>query len=89
MRTHFSFSSKINLEAEIIVYRHLLDNTGVEGRVTVVAAKQPIKDETTGQLVAKRQRKGSIGISKCGIEIEKEYYPFFFCRRMRSYWDIH
>ncbi|CAF3506013.1 unnamed protein product [Rotaria socialis] len=56
---------KINLEGEIIVYRHLLDSYGVY-EYTV---HEPSPPTTTGTLtrrfIVKSQKKGSVGIREC------------------------
>ncbi len=75
------FFSKADLEAEIIVYRHLLEIYQIEHhQVTVIPQTQTYGSETMGKLVVQSQKKGSIGISECKIEneVKKECSVFFF-----------
>lgn len=55
--------SKIHLEAEIIVYRYLLDNSQVGGQVVITSPKTNYESGMSGKLVAKSRKKKSIGIS--------------------------
>ncbi|UJR20187.1 hypothetical protein I4U23_023319 [Adineta vaga] len=57
--------SKVNLEAEIIIYRYLLDSYGFGERVTVVPQKQTVAREIPNKFNTKRQKKRSIGIKEC------------------------
>ncbi len=66
------YFSKADLEAELIVYRHLLEIYEIEHRVTVVPQTETYGSETTGKLVVKSQKRGAIGISKCELEKEME-----------------
>ena len=61
----FFSSSKVNLEAEIIIYRYLLDTYGFGEKITVVPQKKIVAKEMTGKFIAKGRKKRSIGISKC------------------------
>jgi len=87
------FFSKADLEAEIIVYRHLLEIYEIEHRVTVIPQTQTetYGSATMGRLVVKSQKKGLIGISECEIEkqMKRECSSFFSYRRMCSQWYIH
>jgi hypothetical protein len=61
--------SKTNLEVEIIIYRQLLNAAGIEIPAPVAPYRvQPVASETTENFVIKRQRRGSIGISKCDMK---------------------
>jgi hypothetical protein len=73
-------SSKADLEAEIIVYRHLLAGIETDGRVAIIHHGQSGGSEIVGKLVVQNQKKGSIGISEYKIkkEIGKECSSFFF-----------
>lgn len=61
------FFSKADLEAEIIVYRNILNIYEIEQRAVIVPQTHIQADgsEMMGKLVVKSQRKGSIAISKC------------------------
>ncbi|CAF0868179.1 unnamed protein product [Adineta ricciae] len=59
--------SKIHLEAEIIVYRYLLDNSQIGGRVIVTPPKTNYESGMSGKLVAKSRKKKSIGIKECAV----------------------
>jgi hypothetical protein len=67
----YNFSSKANLEVEIIVYRHLLDCSEVHEQV--VAASQAGGNEISEKFLVQTEskRKGMIGISECGVEKER------------------
>ncbi len=58
------FCSKANLEVEIIIYRQLLDASGIQATTKVASRYQSVTNETTGKFVLKRQKRGSIIISK-------------------------
>ncbi len=62
------FFSKADLEAEIIVYRHLLEIYEIEHRVTVVPQTEKFATEMMGKLFVKSQKRGPVGISKCELE---------------------
>ncbi|CAF1231078.1 unnamed protein product, partial [Didymodactylos carnosus] len=64
--------SKINLEAEIIVYRHLLDSSEIHEQVMVAPIYQSVGSEMTGKFIVKNQNHGAIGISECGVKKERE-----------------
>ncbi|CAF1116324.1 unnamed protein product [Adineta ricciae] len=57
--------SKVNLEAEIIIYRYLLDAYGFGEKITVVPQKKIVAKEMTGKFIAKGRKKRSIGIKEC------------------------
>ncbi|CAF0902809.1 unnamed protein product [Adineta ricciae] len=59
--------SKVHLEAEIIVYRYLLDNSQSGGRVIVTQPKPNYESGMSGKLVAKSRKKKSIGIKECAV----------------------
>ncbi|UJR08457.1 hypothetical protein I4U23_012727 [Adineta vaga] len=59
--------SKVHLEAEIIVYRYLLDNSQIGGHVTVAPQKTTYETGMAGKLVAKSRKKRSIGIKECSV----------------------
>ena len=72
MRNSFS---TINLEAEIIVYRHLLDSSEVQIPVAInVQTRQQIRSATTEHFVVQneRTRKGTVGIRECEVTEERE-----------------
>ncbi len=63
--------------------------SGIQAPATIVSrTSQPVDSDIIGKFIArKKQRKGSVGISKCETkkEMKREFYSFFFsCRRMRT-----
>jgi hypothetical protein len=64
-------SSKANLDVELIVYRHLLSSSEIQEQVVI--APQPSRSEMSKRSVVEidSRRKGSIGISECSIEKER------------------
>ncbi|CAF1255120.1 unnamed protein product, partial [Adineta ricciae] len=56
---------EVNLEAEIIIYRYLLDAYGFGEKITVVPQKKIVAKEMTGKFIAKGRKKRSIGIKEC------------------------
>jgi hypothetical protein len=70
----FLFFSKANLEVEIIIYRRLLDTSGIEAPVIIAPWSQSIENEKKRKFLIKSWRKRSIGISKC--EMKNKYYIF-------------
>jgi hypothetical protein len=64
---------------------------GSEKQMAIVAPPEPSGPPSMGNFSVKKQRKGSIGISKYNIEksIKKVYYSFFACRRMRTECCFH
>jgi hypothetical protein len=67
-------SSTINLEAEIIVYRHVLDSSEVPMQVAIDVQPQSIRNAMTEQFTVKneRARKGSVGIRECKVTGDRE-----------------
>lgn len=68
--------SKVSLEAEIIIYRYLLDNCGYGSgeRVTVVPQKQimsTVSTEMSGKFVAKGRKKRAVGISTYPAQLHR------------------
>ena len=65
------FKSKTDLQVELIIYRQLLDATGIGSPILLVRRLQPAVD---GQYLIKRKRKRSIGISNYEIKENKIFF---------------
>jgi len=74
------FFSKASLEVEIIIYRQLLESSGIKVPMIFVSRIQPVESGSTGRIAIKKQKKGPIGIRKREIEkaMSKEFYLFLF-----------
>ena len=57
-------SRTISLEGEIIVYRHLLDSSGIQEQVVIVTPPESAPSITTRQFCVKSLKKGPISISQ-------------------------
>jgi hypothetical protein len=74
-------SRKINLESEIIVYRHLLNSSEIHEQTVIVSAPEPVGCATKRKFVVKSHAKGSIVIreySELKKKEQKSLIHFFF-----------
>jgi hypothetical protein len=61
------FLSKTDLQVELIIYRQLLNASGVGPPIIIVHRLQPVVNEPAEKFVVKKKQKRSIGISKYEI----------------------
>ena len=83
---------KVHLEAEIIIYRHLLGLDEREETAMVISQPPAVRSEMVGKYMINNKKKGSIGISKNSIFIitqnQDHRFTILNARRMCSKWSF-